>query len=244
MSGNSPTPYGEQNLHIDAARDWLNRAESQLSDGQPILASANLMLAQAELRLLVEGIVSSASEPVAERRKSGITVGFLKPRLIGAVAMAACLIIGIAIGNIAARTSMPSIDATTPSQSLVAEIPGTNEIRQETVVPEIVPEIPEVEIVTEGTAGQDEISQQPEILITDASPSRPRRTYSPRPSPEPAIEPLPGSASVPEPSNVSETEPEPPLMTAGFAYDNLNTAELSLRTIRILTDKMSGGNAE
>ena len=241
MSGLPDSPDGNQDHRIQAARDWLVRAEKQFADGQEVLAAATIMLAQAELRLMVEGVAGSS---VAKTPKPGLRK-FRMPRfgrtLIGAAALAACFVFGLFIGQVTGVPG-PSLDQPDETQPIIqiaeeATTPAAREPEQEPGVAEPVLDIPDLDEVTE----VDE-----EVFVAEAPPVT-RPVYRPRPS-------LAGESELPETApevrqirNPLPQDPEPELIPdelsvvadvdAASSEGEISTAEVALAAVRFLSER-------
>ena len=239
MSGNSISPDGNKARHIRAARDWLSRAEAQFNDGQEVLAAATLMLANAELKLLVEDVanVTVADEPVIRPRPFRLSP--LSRTLLGAASLAACLVIGIALGRILAPapTILPS---DTPVQAI--QISETPERQVETVFE--IPEIVRIEIPLEPV--EETVPEEP-VILADASPPQPSpAVHRPRPgvthTPQPAEDITPSEPPAPEPVEsdlpTETVESEPTTVS-----HSISAEEVALRTIQALSNRLLNGES-
>lgn len=237
MSGSFQPPVGDRCTHIQAARDWLNRAEEQFAGGENVLASATLMLAQAELKLMVESVVAGACAPGPRKSDTGFRLARTARTAVGIAALAASLMMGIFLGRVLVpNTSVPSGTA------------GPVQIVQAPPVTKATPGAPfeqvEIPSTTQGaeegpTAVLSAELPQPEL----ANPPRHRRpvpSLSPA-GPEPAAASTPtapeseGSAPVSRPHDSVETPPEIPV---------IHPAELALRTIRALSERLLEGEKQ
>ena len=239
MSGNTISPDGNKARHIRAARDWLSRAEAQFSNGQEVLAAATLMLANAELKLLVEDVATGAVTDEPAIRPRPFRLSPLSRTFLGAASLAACLVIGIAFGRMLtpAPTVLPS-DTPLPA----VQISETPERNVETVFE--IPGTVRIEIPREPVA---ETAPEESVIVADASPTQPAPTVQrPRPrvthTPQPAEEVRPSEPPAPEPvesERPSEVvEPEP-----STASHSISAEEVALRTILALSDRLLNGES-
>jgi hypothetical protein len=234
MSGKTSSPDGNTARHIRAARDWLSRAEAQFADGRDVLAAATLMLANAELKLLVEDVASGAATDEPVTRVNPFRLSPLSRTLLGAASLAACLVIGVALGRLWApapsmlptRTPATAVQiAETPEQPIatVFEVPGTTRI-----------------VISPVSIGE----AQPEepVMVADASTPqpapavhrpRPRVTHTPQPAEE--ISP-PEPVGTERPVEAAEPEPSP-------AANAISPEEVALRTIEALSDRLLNGES-
>ena len=235
MSGSYTSPHGNQSEHLKAAHDWLARAEQEFASGQEIMAAATLMLAQAEMKLLVEGVASvSPVEKAGAKPRAGrlLPIG----RSILAVAgLAACMLIGIAIG----RAMMPQGSQILPGETSapVVQISETEPVGDLTAVsPASTQETPLV--ADAGVIDQPENTGVPETPqpitpIRHPSPThhQPVSTQNPEAS-SPLPEPPAPEAAVSKPATeTSEVVPAP-------AERGISAAEVALRTIRALSARL------
>jgi hypothetical protein len=257
MSGTSSPIRGKKSQHFQAARNWLDRAESQIESGMDIMAASTLMLAQAELKLVVESI---ASGPAIEETH-------LKPKifrfpkgarnLLGGAAIAACLILGIAIGRMTlpvngfvqnqnplqiAQTEInennipdqnPSdnqpITAPTPDESILSVDDNGPEALAGATLTETGEETGENPAVTS--------TPQPEAPVS-APPSRPHRTHVAN-NPVNTIATAP-SETVSEPPSIPDS-PDIAEILPGESetiHEQISSAEVALRTILALSDRL------
>ena len=241
MSGNPLFSNRDQNLHFQAARDWLNRAESQVSDGQHVMASATLMLASAELKLMIEGLSARVATLAAQPSKSIFTLLKLNPGIVGAIAMAGCLLFGIWVGQM-----IPSNPSVVPEQASGVSLASDTEKPVDRALMAKLPKV--AENPAENTIIEETPADAVEAAETEAAesqPTAPRRTSTrPRARANPIIEEPVAEAASSEPVTVSEPEPVNVSEPADNQPVKLNAAELSLRTIRALTERMLDGMSE
>jgi len=232
MSGiPNPSPR-DKRLHIQAARNWLDRAEKQFSDGETVIASATLMLAQAELKLLVEHAI--ASEPVHTHehhsRKSGFRFLPISRTLLGAAGLAACMLIGLAIGRVTAGQTF-----TEPSF-----IPGTIQTasEQQSLIHPDEPAVSSIEDIESTQTIEAE-----ETLIAMAPPVETTPVYRPRPSRTAPAPELEQPIASPE-YMIETTEISTPISVEPSPAEFISPAELALKTILALTDRIQSEGAE
>lgn len=259
MSGSSSPRKGKNSRHFQAARDWLNRAESQIDSGMDIMAASTLMLAQAELRLVVESIASGTVVEKPELKPRVLGFPPVSRVLLGGVAVAACLILGMAIG----RMTIPDMGQATgqePVRIVQAEIPENVTSEQvpvfepESEIPVvIIDELddPMVDSGIEAVAGTTFPEPVEEPVIWESPPSVP--VSAPPVSHQPASD-----TSVPEETHPQpvETPPDdvstPPSIEdrphaadaatgEGASHGKISSAEVALRTILALSDRLKEG---
>jgi hypothetical protein len=238
MSGSLQPPIGDRCTHIEAARDWLNRAEEQFAGGDNLLASATLMLAQAELKLMVESVVAGACAPGPRKSDTGFRLARTARTAVGIAALAASLMVGIFLGRVLVpNTSTPSGTAG-PVQ--IVQGPPVTPATPGTPTEQV--EVPSTSPGTEEgpTAVMSAELPQPE----PANPPRHRRSVlSPSPAPEPvgATQPSPAAqepdASAPTSRPHETIQPSPPIPL-------IHPAELALRTILALSERMLEGEKQ
>jgi len=241
MIGNNPSMDGNKDRRIQAARDWLNRAENQFDSGQDVLAAATLMLAQAELKLMVEKVAGVSVSTLVEPRPRRFSLLPIGRTLIGAVALAACFLFGLYFGN-AYNPTAPSV---LPGDSVThaVQIADAGEAVPLTEPVEVIPAIPTPTIEEPSEAvGPEEpspVEGDHAAPAFEPAPSRPiyrpRPAYTPIPEPEPVVyEPvLPVAVNI-----VDET----PGVTAGVdtvsSEGEISEAEVALATIRFLSERL------
>ena len=239
MSGNTISPDGNKARHIRAARDWLSRAEAQFSDGQEVLAAATLMLANAELKLLVEDVAIGAVADEPASRPRPFRLSPLSRTLLGAASLAACLVIGITIGRLQAPAPA-NLPIDTPAS--VLQLAETPERQVETVFE--IPGTVRIEIPREPVG---ETAQEEPVILADASPPQPAPTVQrPRPrvthTSQPVEEVMPSEPPSPEPAAselpTETVEPEP-----STASHSISAEEVALRTIQALSDRLLNGES-
>lgn len=249
MSGKPRTPSGDRDQHIQAARNWLDRAEKQFSDGQSVLASATLMLARAELKLTIEAVTAGVIETVPEKHRTPFRLVPVTRTVVGAAALAACLLLGIAVGWM--FSPPPPMDPETDRGTLQLshvpdQTPATVAIVDEPLMEipvEIEPAVSDEEIlIAEASTPIVAPSEEtpPEITPSPAPVYRPRPVYRPvEPEPmEPAITEEP---QTPEPSDgVEFADTEMP----AIAGEMFHPAELTLRTIQALSERITSEDGE
>ncbi len=250
MSGTPSLPSGDRTRHIRAARDWLRRAEEQFSAGESVLASATLMLAQAELKLIVESVAAGAIETDTTPRPSGFRLARSARLAMGVAAMAACLLLGIYMG----RAWAPQPDGAGVDTPAVIQIAEKPEVSSEP--PADAPEFPGPEQTVEEIVGPSiEELQEPDdaqVIVAETEPvtppPSPRRTvYAPRPAPAPEeMEPVEVAAPQPVESPPVETTeipewPKPPRAEPDSDPEEIHPAEVTLRTIQALSDRLLNG---
>jgi hypothetical protein len=238
MSGNPTFSPRDKGLHFQAARDWLDRAEKQFSGGESVMASATLMLAQAELRLLVESVASGSVIATVERgsRPRGHRLLPMARTLLGAAALAACMLIGLAVGRITApqQAQFPGV------------VPGSIHMAS-TAEPQVQPSAQPVEPeVQKPNIEQTVQSGGEEILIAEAPPAEPSPapTHAPRPAYRPPSPEAPEPAETGAPSTPEPAEPVEIVAAEPVLSDFLHPAELALRTIQALSGRLLAEDAE
>ena len=132
MSGTSRPRSGDNGLHFKAARIWLDRAEKQFSSGESVIAAATLMLAQAELKIIVEEVASGAVKPQPVKRGNPFRLAPVARDVVTITALAACLMIGIFVGRAYAPIAPWVITEPTPIAIAQApsEIPNSPAVTQ------------------------------------------------------------------------------------------------------------------
>jgi len=245
MSGNPSSPKGIRNDRIKAAHNWLDRAEQQYASGQDILAVATLMLAQAEMKLMIETasasshVTETVSEPIPETKK-GLAVS---RNVIAAAAMAACLVVGLVLGQFLNQPApvQPSGDST-PVINLAGEIPD-----QPVQLPYVQPDeesqadLQSEVLLAEETLIPEEFSTP--VIETITPPPAPRPVYSPRPRPEPVTVAEAPVSDIPEPLATfdeasSDTTPQETGVDDTPSGNEISSAEVALRTIQALTERL------
>jgi len=241
MSGSLQPPIGDRCTHIQAARDWLNRAEEQFAGGENVLASATLMLAQAELKLMVESVVAGACAPGPCKSDTGFRLARTARTAIGVAALAASLIMGIFLGRVLVpNTSVPS--GTAGPVQIVQAPPVTQ------ATPVTPPEQVEVTSTTQGTEEgptavlsaelpQPELANPPRHRrpVPSLSPALPEPVGATQPQPSPGAPENEASALTSRPYESVQPSPEIPL---------IHPAELALRTIRALSERLLEGEKQ
>jgi len=249
MSGIPITPKGIRESRIQAAHNWLYRAEDQFASGQDVMAAATLMLAQAELKLMIESAMAEvpATTSVLDRAPK-LKKRFAVSRNVLAVAsMAACLVIGLVLGQYINHPAPTQPAGVIPTIVQTAdEIPVT----LEPPAADIAVEEPQYEelsgtMLANGPSQPVEITE-PATEITAPIPT-PRPVYRPRPEPEPSniiivpdvpepiatVEETP-SGTVPAQTNVVDI----PSGNDGNDGNEINPAEVALRTIQALSQRL------
>lgn len=239
MSGTPSSPTRDRDVHIRAARDWLARADEQFASGEPVMAAATLMLAQAELKLLVERVASTVPAPAESRPSPSFRLLPFGRTLLGAGALAACLVVGVFLGRAMALSpgSAPAQIAGQAPAEIPAEpvqIPSTHPA--ETGPPE--------EKVSTPPEEETRLAEVPSEVSAAQSP--PRRTVRRQPvhtvspaaeAPEAVEEPKPETVAAPPPEDL-QGSPEP------VAEDGIAAAEVALRTIQALSQRLLMGEVE
>jgi len=210
------------------------------------MAAATLMLAQAELKLMVESVTSDV--PVTTSvldRAPKIRKRFVISRNVLTVAsMAACLVIGLALGQYINNPAPTQPTGVIPTIVQTAdEIPVALEQR----ATEIAVEEPQQGELP-GTLLANGPSQPVEIVepateITAPIPT-PRPVYRPRPVPEPsnvvAVEERPEPIATVEeiPSDTVPAQANVVDIPSGNDGNEINPAEVALRTIQALSQRL------
>jgi hypothetical protein len=251
MSGNTSSPHGIQDRRIQAAREWLNRAEAQFASGQDVLAASTLMLAQAELKLAVEKIAGTkATAPVVAGQKK-FRLQPIGRSLIGAVALAACFLFGIYIGNVNAPNA--NIGVPDEGPAAIVQIADAQPVVEAPIVEleDIIPveESPEMTAI-EGASISEETAVPEEEQPVYAPPAS-RPNYRPHTVRTPPPEPAPVSMEPPAPSEINplpeagepvEVSYEPPPVVPGVdavsSEGEVSEAEVALATIRFLSERL------
>jgi len=241
MSGLPASPDGNQDQRIQAARDWLNRAEEQFADGQEVLAAATLMLAQAELKLKVEGISGTATVEPPYPGPRRFRMPFIGRSILGAAALAACFLVGMVIGqygNFSVRDiGQPDEPATVIQIAAGEPTPVTIDPAIESFTEE--PEFAAMEPETPVEAVE-------EVHLAEAPPV-PRPVYRPRPVVTSEPEPSETTSPVRQTRNPLPTDTEPDLIPdepvvvadvdAASSEGEISTAEVALATVRFLSER-------
>jgi len=243
MSGTPNSPQGNLGQHLRAARDWLARAEAQFADGQEVLAAATLMLANAELKLLVEGVASGAAAEKYVPRSRVFRIAPLARTLLGAASLAACFAFGMALGR--AWTTPSAIPQPGETLSAVVQIAQAPEIPEaEAIRPEVVAEEPSEPLLEE----TQEVGE--EAVPVAETPPAPRPAPRTRPQSRPAEAARPVDISAPElhPEAGAPVEPQPvepvEAVEAQPPSSEISIAEVALRTIQALSQRLMHGELE
>lgn len=252
MSGSSFSPKGKKHQHFNAARDWLDRAESQIESGMDIMAASTLMLAQAELKIMVESIaLSQVTEAQPKPRPSAIPR--VSRALLAGAAVAACLVFGMAIG----RLTVPTVDMApvqlTQAGAILPDSPQIPVADEESagLIPVVDESIPIVDAPDrEAVAGMAFPATDDETIDTGIEPYGPPLTVSSPPPPrEPYYSPVTESQPAEIPSPVASTlplTPEKPQAEGSQPEEILppepvlSSAEVALWTILALSDRLNG----
>ena len=232
MSGTPHPPRGNNGRHIQAARDWLDRAEQQFSAGQSVIAAATLMLAQAELRIVVEGVAQAAPRPESQPRTNPFRLTPVARNAIAVASLAACLLMGIFLGRVIVPGSPAGITAPGPIQIAQVQPPETtppSQVEQPVVNP--------IEEPTSVESGPSEVM----AAETPAPESNHVPRYShPRSAPAQTNEPVPTEQPEPPVPVIAPPPLEPqdaaPLTTA------ILPSEVALETIRALSERLWEGS--
>ena len=233
MSGTPHPRSGENAQHILAARDWLRRAEEQFEGGQAVLAAATMMLAQAELKIAVESVAGGIQSAHPKRVSNSFHLVPFTRTIVGAAALAACLIVGMAIGRVS--SPMPPIDTNSIGVQ-IAQIP------QPVTAPAASPE--ELSQVAGTTGAESVLAESTNPEIPPAEPARTRRPIADHRLPEAIIGPiLPAEPSPgPAPAVLPSLEPPKPVETVVPVKAVFHPAEVALETIRVLSERLLEGN--
>jgi len=254
MVGTTSSPKGNRYTHFQAVRNWLDRAEDQFESGQDMLASATLMLAQAELRLVVEGVMSGDAAADHTEPKKRVRIFPVLRTSLGVAALAACLVLGIVIGR------MGNIGVTDPGQSPIMQQSPVIQIADgqdisdtgEQAVADQLPEDETPVLVAEAPTESESPAEDETVTVSD--PEEP--VYTPPVVNRPRT-PVRVSEPVPEPVDVSDVPVEPEVVLTGETGPDdgissidespsglINPAEVTLNTVRTLTDLLISGDAE
>jgi hypothetical protein len=242
MSGTPNFPHGNLGQHLRAARDWLARAEAQFADGQEVLAAATLMLANAELKLMVEGVASGAAAEKHVPRSRVFRIAPLARTLLGAASLAACFVLGMALGRAWTTPSAIRQPGGTPSAVVqIAQAPQVPEA--EAIEPGVIPEEPS-EPLLEGT---QEVSE--ETAASAETPPAARPAPRTRPPSQPAEAARPVGVPAPESPGAAEPVESPPAEPAVAVEtqppsSEISVAEVALRTIQALSQRLLHGELE
>ncbi|HEX9744914.1 MAG TPA: hypothetical protein VGB30_05755 [bacterium] len=245
MSGN-PRPLSRDiNVHLVAARDWIGRAEKQFSDGQGILASSTLLLAQAELKIVVERTALTVA-PMRKESKTAKKAVLPIRQLVTVGAMAACLVIGLALGKftvVAPAVEIPD----SVNQSMLAENTSVPEAGNDTgsipnfsILPELTNDISNEDPIL--LAGADPSAETP---VTNDHPAFTNTVYSP-----PAVSRVPDTM---EPVDTAADEPaviitadEPDMASTEHVRggEKVDSDKISLNVVRSLSERILGEHTE
>jgi len=243
MSGIPITPKGIRESRIQAAHSWLDRAEAQFASGQDVIAAATLMLAQAELKLMVESAMAEVpvTTSVLDRAPKIRKKFFVSRNALAVASMAACLVIGLVLGQYINNPAPTQPEGVIPS---VVQIADETPVTLEQPATDIAVEEPQQgelpgTMLANGPSQPVEITESA-IEITAPIPT-PRPVYRPRPEPEPVNTII--VPDVPEPiATVEETPSDTvPIQTnvADIPSGNeINPAEVALRTIQALSQRL------
>ncbi|MCX6646271.1 MAG: hypothetical protein NTY09_07935 [bacterium] len=260
MSGTSSPIRGKKSQHFQAARNWLDRAESQIESGMDIMAASTLMLAQAELKLAVESIASGPAIEETEYKPKILRFPKVSRNILGGIAIAACLVLGIAIGRITlpgngiiqnqnpmqiAQTGIT--ENITPGQIPSGDQLITEPAPDESVLP-IADNGPEALAGATLTETGEEISENPVVTSTPqpnvpvyAPPSRPHRTHVTNNPVNTNLQPVETpSETVSEPPSIPDS-PDIAEILPGESeaiHEQISSAEVALRTILALSDRL------
>lgn len=234
MRGESHPDPGSRSLHIEAARDWLRRAEEQLAEGESVLAAATLMLAQAEIKLLIEGVAERVAVEVPGTHRGRFQLAPLFRSAAAVAALAACLILGIVVGRVTTQGPAVSQDGGIS----VSQVPAPVTIQP---FPPFGPPAPSQE------ASEPVLAEGPSAVLSAEVPEPgPARQYRTRPvSPQPVL-PEPASSFGTLPAPEPAVEPRPPLPAALPEAPEyvVQPAEVALETVRALNERLAEGAAE
>jgi len=241
MNVQSVSPRGDAQCHIEAARDWLCRAEKQFRTGQSIMGAATLMLAQAEMKLAVEGVGTQVSIPDTDYPKPTLRLNRMGKTAFTAIAFAACLIFGIFLGHaINPYPSDNAIPRIADSGQSISSIPGqpggipSTEILQPTTGEEGSVPTESAGITAVESMGTSDSSAEKSV----ESGNRPSAKPSGISHREPAGIPV----AIPETrAGISETQSdESAEVSSPSSSEEISPAEVTLRTIRALAERLAG----
>jgi hypothetical protein len=227
MIGTTHSPSGDQGRRIQAAQDWLRRAEDQFDAGQAISATATLMLAQAELKLAIEAVASGVKTSHPVRKSNPFKLAPILRTVATTSALAACLLIGIIAGRISAPNPGPANFA--PVGIPMAQVPNTGQPEQQFTIPE-QPDTGAESVASESTG--------PESAGT--SPSHYRRPNISHQAPIDAVENVKIPEPPSQPSPVISPLPESPIPVDNYvpAKVFVHPAEVALETIRAISERL------
>ena len=232
MSSTPHPPRGDNSRHMQAARNWLDRAEQQFSAGQSTIAAATLMLAQAELKIVVEGVAQATPRPESRPRTNPFRLVPVMRNAMAVASLAACLLMGILLGRAMAPGSPAGIATPGPIQIAQVEQPAE--------APPAKVEQP----VANPTEGPTVIEGGPSEVMAAETPA-PASTHAPRYS-----HPRTSAAETSEPAPVEQPEPPVPVIApppleppeAAPIATAILPSEVALETIRALSERFLEGN--
>ena len=240
MSGTPPSPHRDQDVHIRAAREWLARADEQFAAGESVMAAATLMLAQAELRLLVERVASAVPAPLEARAPTPFKFLPLGRTLIGATALAACLILGVFIG----RAWTPEVAVPGPTQ-LAGQAPSGELPVEPMQLPAVQPAEPATPVEEVSAASQEETLLAEAPTAPSPAPSPPHRAVRrPPQQATPSGSETPATVGESKPEEATASHPEEPGTAETAGEERIPAAEVALRTIRALSERLLRGDAK
>ena len=258
MSGLLSPGKGKNSQHFQAARDWLDRAESQIESGMDIMAASTLMLAQAELRLAVESIASGTSVAEPEFQPKLVRFPNVSRILLGGVAVAACLVLGLMIG----RMTVPA-PGTSTVQTPVQIVQAEHVENQPELIPPGLEPDEFIESISETTAQPtgngleaiagatlsptgEEITEMPvEVAAPPTTPvnvpRQPSRTNAQVNIDLPPAETPSETVSLPSSDEAGGEVVGVMPGEHGATPDKISSAEVALRTILALSDRFLEG---
>lgn len=255
MSDSSSSPKGKKHLHLQAARNWLDRAESQIESGMDIMAASTLMLAQAELKIMVEKIAVSPVTESTQQKSRPSAIPRVSRALLAGAAVAACLVFGMAIGRMTAPTVEMAPIQLTQAGTIIPDNPQIPVADEEPAG--LIPVVDESILIVdapdrEAVAGMAFPRPGDETIDTGIGPHGPPlpvtvdTTVSSSPPPRaPYYSPVTESQPVETPATVASTlpaTPEEPLAAEETLTPEtvLSSAEVALWTILALSDRLNG----
>lgn len=237
MSGQHTSHFGRSSLHLEAARDWLARAEQKLTAGESVMAVADLMLAQAEIKLLVEHTSRGKRRSVQTSRGPAFRIAPVARKTAYIGALAACLIFGMILGRLVLPVHQPDAEEISP-----VPIASSEEPRQYPLMASEQPVLEETGPTNvssgEWNAGNEAIPEAPKPVKMAKKPARPVPKHGEieKPADEVSFGPSPVSASV--------ELPVVPVMEPGTDLSKtvIHTAEIALETIRAMSERFNKEN--
>jgi hypothetical protein len=217
------------------------------------MAASTLMLAQAELKIMVESIALSTVTESAQPKSRPSGIPRVSRALLAGAAVAACLVFGMAIGRMTAPTVEMAPVQLTQAGTIIPDSPQVPVTDEESagLIPVVDESIPIVDASDhEAVAGMVFPAPDDETIDTGIEPYGPPLPVSSAPPPrEPYYSPVTESQPVETPSTVASTlpaTPEEPQAAGSHPEETLapetvlSSAEVALWTILALSDRLNG----